>query len=272
MSHISYSELKEWTDCAWKHKLNYIDKIKQFKGNEHTCFGSALHTVCEVVVQDHDENKKSEGLEQLFEQEFVQNLQKVKQSSPDIEFSPELLTSMRSQGKHIIQFILPALKKYFGKFEMISIEEPLYQDIENDKIQKKFKGFIDLVVYSKKDGKVHLIDWKTCSWGWKPQKKSDKILAYQLVFYKHFYAQKYEVEPKDIDCHFVLLKRTAKPGKKAEFVRVTAAKKRTTDAMNLLLRALHNINKQNYVKNRNSCTDCKDRFGTCEFYQTEYCP
>ena len=36
MSHISYSELKEWTDCAWKHKLNYIDKIKQFKGNEHT--------------------------------------------------------------------------------------------------------------------------------------------------------------------------------------------------------------------------------------------
>ena len=56
MSHISYSELKEWTDCAWKHKLNYIDKIKQFKGNEHTSFGSALHTVCEVIVQDYDEN------------------------------------------------------------------------------------------------------------------------------------------------------------------------------------------------------------------------
>ena len=58
MSHISYSELKEWTTCAWKHKLNYIDKIKQFKGNEHTSFGSALHTVCEVIVQDYDENKK----------------------------------------------------------------------------------------------------------------------------------------------------------------------------------------------------------------------
>ena len=29
MSHISYSELKEWTTCAWKHKLNYVDKIKQ---------------------------------------------------------------------------------------------------------------------------------------------------------------------------------------------------------------------------------------------------
>ena len=31
MSHISYSELKEWTTCAWKHKLNYIEKIKLIK-------------------------------------------------------------------------------------------------------------------------------------------------------------------------------------------------------------------------------------------------
>ena len=96
-------------------------------------------------------------------------------------------------------------------------------------------------------------------------------MAYQLVFYKHFYARKYEVDPKDVDCHFVLLKRTAKPGKKAEFVRVTAAKKRTTDALNALTKALHNINKQNYIKNRLACTNCKDRFGICEFYQTEYC-
>ena len=80
MSHISYSELKQWTECAWKHKLNYIDKIKQFKGNEHTAFGSALHTVCEVIVQDHSENKKSADLQELFEKEFLKNQQKKKKS------------------------------------------------------------------------------------------------------------------------------------------------------------------------------------------------
>ena len=64
------------------------------------------------------------------------------------------------------------------------------------------------MVHTKKDEKIHLIDWKTCSWGWRREKKSDKTLAYQLVFYKHFYAQKYEVDPKHIECHFVLLKRT----------------------------------------------------------------
>ena len=51
MSHISFSELKEWTTCPWKHKLNYIDKIKEFKGNEHTAFGTAVHSVCEIIVK-----------------------------------------------------------------------------------------------------------------------------------------------------------------------------------------------------------------------------
>ena len=112
MSHISYSELKEYR-LSVEGKLNYIDKIKQFKGNEHTAFGSALHTVCEVIVQDYDQNKDSQGLHELFEQEFIQNLQKVKKSTPDIEFNTKLITDMRKQGKHLIQFILPALKKYF---------------------------------------------------------------------------------------------------------------------------------------------------------------
>ena len=198
MSHISYSELKEWTTCPWKHKLNYIDKIKQFKGNEHTAFGSALHTVCEVVVEDFDKNKKSQGLEELFEHEFVKNLQSIKKSTPDIEFNANLIADMRKQGKHLIQFILPALKKYFGKFEMVSVEEPLYEIIENKNIQKKFKGFIDLVVYTPDTKKFHIIDWKTCSWGWDSRKKTDKMITYQLTLYKNFWAKKHGKDFKDI--------------------------------------------------------------------------
>ena len=206
MSHISYSELKEWTDCAWKHKLNYIEKIKEFKGNEHTSFGSALHTVCEVIVQKPDEK----DLDILFEQEFIKNLKKVKEADSQIDFSADLVSSMRSQGKHIIQFILPALKKYFGKFELVSVEEQLYEPIENEKINKNFKGFIDLVVYTPDTKKYHIIDWKTCSWGWDSRKKTDKMITYQLSLYKHFWAKKHEKNHKDVATHFALLKRTAK--------------------------------------------------------------
>ena len=47
MSHISYSELKDWVHCAFYHKLTRIDKLKGFKGNAFTAFGTAVHAVCE---------------------------------------------------------------------------------------------------------------------------------------------------------------------------------------------------------------------------------
>lgn len=264
MSHISYSELKEWTDCAWKHKLNYIDKIKQFKGNEHTSFGSALHTVCEELVQNKDQEQ---DFELLFEQEFIKNLQRVKESSPNIEFSNDLITSMRTQGKHIIQFILPALKKYFGKFKLYSVEEQLYEPIKNDKVDKKFKGFIDLIIYTPDTKKYHIIDWKTCSWGWDSRKKSDKMITYQLTLYKHFWAKKHGKNYNEIATHFALLKRTANKNN-VEIFKVTNGEKKISNALKLLNKAVYNINKCNHVKNRLSCYG---KYGVCEYYKTKHC-
>ena len=266
MSHISYSELKEWTTCAWKHKLNYIDKIKQFKGNEHTAFGSALHTVCEIIVQDHSENKKSKDLQELFEREFLKNLQKIKKASTQIEFSGDLLNSMRHQGKHLIQFILPALKSNFGKFKLISVEENLYEDIEG-KIEKKFKGFVDLVIYTPDTKKFHVIDWKTCSWGWDSRKKTDKMITYQLSLYKHFWAKKHGKSYKDVTTHFALLKRTAKKSN-VEIFKVTNGEKKIGNALKLLDKAVYNIDKCNYVKNRLSCYG---KYGVCEYYKSKHC-
>ena len=47
MSHISYSELKDWKFCPFYHKLTRVDKIDGFKGNAYTAFGTAMHSVCE---------------------------------------------------------------------------------------------------------------------------------------------------------------------------------------------------------------------------------
>jgi len=274
--HISYSEWKNWHICPHYHKLTYIDKVAQFEGNIYTAFGKALHTVCEFTLTSPEKYREAGAIDALVKEQFIAELNALPESEQQVAKRDFNLKEWLVSGLEIVPDLYRCLTEKFGKlgedWEVLSAEEQLYEPItEFTEAEKNFKGFIDLVVFSKKDEKIHLIDWKTCSWGWKPRKKSDTILAYQLVFYKHFYARKYEVNPKEIDCHFVLLKRTAKPGKKAEFVRVTAAKKRTTDALNALTKALHNINKENYIKNRNACTDCKDRFGTCEFYMTEYC-
>jgi hypothetical protein len=274
--HISYSEWKNWHICPHYHKLTYIDKVTQFQGNIFTAFGKALHTVCEYTLTSPEKYRGAGAIDALVKEQFLKELKALPEDEQQRAKRDFKLKEWLVSGLEIVPDLYRCLTEKFGKlgedWEVLKAEEQLYEPItEFTEAEKNFKGFIDLVVMSKKDKKVHLIDWKTCSWGWKREKKSDTILAYQLVYYKHFWARKYDVDPKDVDCHFVLLKRTAKAGKKAEFVRVTAAKKRTTDALNALTKALHNITKENYIKNRTACIDCKDRFGTCEFYQTEHC-
>jgi ATP-dependent helicase/DNAse subunit B len=118
MSHISYSALKEWSVCPWKHKLNYIERINEFKGNEYTAFGTALHTVCEKLVL----NKVNDAAK-LFNEEFVKNLAGIKEEDAQIVFKKDLIEQMRRQGAHLTQHILPAINSYFGNFELISVEE-----------------------------------------------------------------------------------------------------------------------------------------------------
>tara|TARA_R110000824_G_scaffold54557_6_gene150581 strand:- start:21605 stop:22405 length:801 start_codon:yes stop_codon:yes gene_type:complete len=265
MSHISYSELKEWVTCPWKHKLNYIEGLREFKGNEYTAFGTALHTVCENLVQFHGTNAAPVfEPKQMFQEEFLRNLQKIKAEDPEIEYRGDLIMSMRAQGETLTDYILPGLKKTFGTFELVAVEEKLYDPIEGTDLN--FKGFIDLVIKTK-DGTTHIIDWKTCSWGWDSRRRSDKMVTYQLTLYKHFWCEKHGVSPSKVQTHFALLKRTAKSNL-VEIFEVSNGAKKVQNALKLLNKALYNIKKSNSIKNKLSCYG---RFGKCEYYKTKHC-
>jgi len=262
MTHISFSELKNWQKCAYYHKLVHINKLKAFKGNEYTAFGSAIHSVCEQRCTGADDSFKDE---EHFDEVFKSIL---KDLEPEVELNISLVRSMRSQARNIIPHIMASLKDNFGDYEIISVEERLMEEIE-DYISEEysFKGFIDLVLKTK-DGKYHIIDWKTCSWGWNAQRRSDPMTIYQLTFYKHYYAYKHKIDPENIETHFALLKRTAKDDN-IEMFRVSNGKKRTENALKLLKEALYNITNEKHVKNRLAC---HGPFGPCEFYKTKHCP
>ena len=254
MTHISYSELKDWAFCAYYHKLTRIDKLKGFIGNEYTAFGTAMHSVCEkkLLKEDVDDD--------FFVKEFRKNIAAI----ADFDFPDNKTLQFIEQGKKIIPEIQKALDNYFDTYEVLEVEMPLYEPIEGEE-EYKFKGYIDAVVATP-DGKVHIFDWKTCSWGWDSRKKSDKMTTYQLTLYKHFFATKMGIDPDDVETHFALLKRTAK-SKRVEFFRVTSGSKKTTNALKILDNALYNIKQKRYIKNRLSCTG---GFG-CKFHNTEHC-
>lgn len=256
MPHISYSELKDWAHCAFYHKLTRVDKIEGFKGNAYTAFGSAIHDVCEKKLLKEDFNEPEH-----FVKAFEANLANLPE---DVEVDPKMVKDMYQQGKDILPEIEEALKDYFGEYEVLATELALYEPIKDEE-DYKFKGFIDAIVATP-DGKVHIFDWKTCSWGWNAKRKNEKLVAYQLTLYKHFFANKTDTDPNFIETHFALLKRTAKKDR-VEFFRVTSGDRKTENALKLLRTALYNIKIGRVIKNRLSCTS---GFG-CKFYNTENC-
>jgi len=255
MPHISYSELKIWAECPFKHKLMYIDKIKGFIGNEYTAFGGAIHSLCEqAIVGEIDQYEYQE----YFQTAFREELKKIEVTKPS------LVMDMLEQADKISPEILPAVNNHFDNYEVFSVEERLFENVKdfNEELYN-FKGFIDLVLKTS-DGKYHVIDWKSCSWGWNRERRSDSMTTYQLTLYKKFFCQKHNIDPNLVETHFALLKRTAKKDH-VEIFRVTSGPRKTKNANDLLLKAISNINRQIKIKNRLSCNKC-------EFWKTSNCP
>ena len=256
MSHISFSGLKLWNECPYKYKLAYIDKVAKFEGNIYTAFGSAMHTVCEkTLIKEWKQEESPKNFTSCFFDE-IERLPEAEKEKIDEKFVEDMIV----QGGKVAPKAIPFLKKHFGNFEILSSEESLMEEIDNKKT--KFKGFVDLFIKTS-DGKHHIIDWKTCSWGWGSRRRTDPMTTYQLTLYKHFLAKKHKIDSDDIETHFALLKRTAKKDR-IEIFRVTSGPRKTQNALNLLDKALFNIDKAFFIKNRLSCKNC-------DYYRTQYC-
>ena len=212
--------------------------------------------MCEQVIPSN-----STTAAQIFEEAFSREIQILSENGKQL--NQDLIRDMKSQATQICEQVLPAVKQHFGIFEVVSVEEQILEPIrEFDSYGTSFKGFIDMVIKTP-DEKYHIIDWKTCSWGWSRDKKSDPLTNYQLTYYKNYFSKKHNIDPKKIETYFVLLKRTAKKDN-VEVFRVTSGQKKTENSLKILQNAVINIEKGIHIKNRLNCKYCK-------FYKTEYC-
>jgi hypothetical protein len=258
LPHVSFSAIKDWKFCAYYHKLTRIDKIKVFQGNIFTAFGKAIHDTCESMLLSRELQKPFEP-EPFFKKCFKNELKALGD-----EFTEKDVLAFEQQGVDIIPHIVPALNEYFGDFKMVSSEEEINEKLRFDTDDNyTFKGYVDCLIKTS-DGKYHVIDWKSCSWGWDMRKRTDPMVTYQLTYYKHFLSEKRGLAKEDIETHFALLKRTGKKNK-VEIFRVSSGEKKTNSALKLLEQSVYNIDRENYVKNRLSCS-------RCDFKGTEHCP
>lgn len=259
--YVSFSSIKDWKFCPHYYKLTRVDGIPSGVESIHTAFGKALHSTSEKIFKQ--EKQESFDYAKDFENNFIKEISSLTKEIRD-SISDKDKNDFLKQGKELAELVYPETFKYLGDFEYISAEENLLEDIvEYQRDDFKFKGFIDLVVRTK-DGIYHIIDWKTCSWGWEQEKKNDTITTYQLTYYKNFFAKKHSISLDKIETHFGLLKRTAKKDK-VEIFRVSNGEKKLNNALKLLQECVHNIDHHRFIKNRLSCSQCR-------FHKTINCP
>lgn len=276
--HISFSELSDWEICALYHKLKWLDKLQVWQDTVFTIFGTCLHASAERLVLEEfisrTEKKiwnyKRQETEELFQKQFQESIKSwltETNREPDEKEKKLIIDMWTFQGPKILPNIIDSLKIMFGlDYEVIGTEKLLMETIEEGKT-KKFKGLIDLVLRTH-DGRYHIIDWKTCSWGWDSKQKTSRQKTYQLTFYKHFLAQSMGIPQDQIDCYFALMKRTAKEKSNIEIFKVPVGKVKIKNALALLKKANANIEKKNFLKN---LSGCDKHYGRCPFEGTEHC-
>ena len=270
--HVSYSEIRQWKECTWRHKLLYIDKLSTFEESPHLHYGTIIHDASEHFLKTKelkiDETKqkiKEAWDEHGFDSEDFIQLQTQRAQLQGWKYKHSKIKEWLQWAETSLNSLPQFMDDTFSGWECVSAEEALYEKIEN--IDTKFKGYIDCIIKIpyKNKYKYWIIDWKTASGrGWSIDKQRDFLVHAQVVLYKYFWGTKNQIEMKDIQCGFVLLKKVKTVGKSCQLIKVSSGPKTLEKSKKLVRSMIKSVEKKLYLKNRHSC-----KF--CEFKDTIHC-
>ena len=255
--HVSFSEVKLWKECSFRHNLFHIKKIDLSKPSTVLDFGTAVHASCEhyLLTRVMDTSIAFKAMEKAWEEKS--NLE---------GFTSESLEKAKSEASQILAEIPDFLDREFPGWEVVDAEHELYEPVSGH--PHAFKGFIDGVIKCKgKKGEdlYWIIDWKTTQRGWFREKRSDEMVKAQLGLYKNYWHQKHPHIPfKDIRCGFVLLKKVAKLGDHCELFPVSLGEVPIKRSLKVVSNMLTSVKRGVAIKNRDSCT-------YCEYKNSEHC-
>jgi Holliday junction resolvase-like predicted endonuclease len=209
---VSYSQYSTWSTCPHSWKLKYVDKLRE-PTNIHLIFGTAIHsTIQEWLTKVYENSKKAKYFDLSSRlQEHLITL--FKEGTTEVEgvkkypCTKEDLKEFYADGVAILDHVYRYRKAFFPPdSELIGCEIPLSVPLSKN---VSFVGYIDIVI-KHKDGTIVIIDFKTSKNGWFYEKKDPKKLN-QILLYKKFYAEVFEVDEDDIVVQFIILKRKVKP-------------------------------------------------------------
>lgn len=254
--HVSFSEVKTWKECSWRHNLTYIKKVDLFKPSPALDFGTAVHAACEKFLETREMDASI----------TMASLDEAWQKNAGAEgFDSSSLAKAKEEAVAILSEVPGFMEREFPEWKYVAAEEELYEAIDGH--QQAFKGFIDGVIISKgKRGEdlIWLLDWKSSQRGWLRQKRQDEMTKNQLVLYKSYWSRKHGVDLKNIRCAFVILKKAAKPGQHCELFPISVGEVVVKRSLKMVNDMVTSVKRGVAIKNRDSCL-------YCDYKGTEWC-
>ena len=212
---ISYSQYSMWKKCPKQWALQYRDGHKIYKPSVHTVFGKALHKAFQHYIQVMYDTSAAaadrEDILELLKDKIREHYQDEYKKNKSQHFSnPGELSEFYKDGVEILNYLKKNRGKYFSKrgWHLVGIETPILMAPTKYNPNVLFMGYLDIVMYNERLGKFKIIDIKTSTNGWKLEYvKKDEDKQFQLILYKKFFAEQFEVPVENIDIEFFITRR-----------------------------------------------------------------
>jgi Protein of unknown function (DUF2800). len=211
MAKVSFSQYSMWSSCPYQYKLNYIDKLGESSSNIHTIFGTAMHETIQhylsvmygVSKKQADEINKDKLLLEKMREAYKSEAEKMSEGTPCTQIQ---LEEFYGDGRRILQWLDKHMHKFYSKsgFELVGIEIPLNATIKEGVY---FIGFIDIVIRDLASNEIIIIDLKTSTMGWNQYQKADKMKNSQILLYKKYYSELFNIPLQKIKVEYQILRR-----------------------------------------------------------------
>jgi len=209
---VSYTQFSAWSECPHRWRLMYIDKHRQ-PPNIHLAFGSAMHETLQEYL-DLMYNKSIKAADEFpihedFQQRFMKMYGDYKEQIGDNFSTKKEIIEFVNDGLNIIDFFLQRRQMHFSKrgTKLLGVEMPILTPPHGEHPNIMLYGKLDLVFYDEDLQKVSIWDIKTSTRGWTKWDKENKIKTAQMVLYKRYFADQYNIPVDSIDCKYFIVKR-----------------------------------------------------------------
>jgi hypothetical protein len=211
---ISYSQVSMYLNCPHKWALQYKEGHYMYEPSIHTLFGTSFHeTLQHYITTIYNESGAAADridIETYFEERIRENYQSDYKKNKKVHFSdPSEIREFFEDGLSILNYIKKKRGSYFGKkgWYLVGCEVPLLLTPHPEYKNILYKGYLDVVLYNESTNKSKIIDIKTSTKGWDDKTKKDEVKQLQLVAYKKYYSQQFNIPEDDVDVEFFIVKR-----------------------------------------------------------------